>query len=671
MIPFESDNLKAYTLLLRIEIALRELLRISLESEFGPQWRKRLPGELLKQVKESQAEENRPQFNFVRLGPLYYLTFGELLTLLQQKTGRSVAERLGGDCILKQLENVFSPRNAVCHSRPVSSVGLKAIETLYAEMETALTADGMLRLVSKPDTGLAQDQAANGLILGLGQMLRALPDLPSALSIPEIFETATAQFWWADDKLAGFNRSRVEGAIALLIDEADCLGKNVPLLQMFRNIFQVVERCSLVLAGTEAVFPALSEVFSPIPRQFHRVDVKSFARWSDTMDLVRRPLPKDLYDAVLPELEVLQELHELCGGAPDEIRLYCHQMYRSVEDGSSARMNLSPQVFREVLREYRSNTPANVDAVLNAIERLPDKLLFESRWLSRRNLTLEENLRVSVLIRELKHDKSLSSGERAEVASEMTDGYRKLFEAGITEIDNCIRLAGAPLSAGFWKSFVEVERGKRWSWDDDSFAENLRQPIIRAIGKACNSVVHIETQLGDSALQALLALRAGKAVTDISESMGEMIFSALIARDENSTHAVDVTLQMDSPAGRQATQIRFFEKPESEMRQEHINAWLEAHQALLAGNEISVAVLAFTHWVLPTHEELHRLGRISEFPIPEVFGSNVMEQAVAKFAEGDIQGSGGRRAVPPRRQRDGKAVVAQCVAADSNTRRPV
>ncbi len=39
--------------------------------------------------------------------------------------------------------------------------------------------------------------------------------------------------------------------IALLIDEADCLGKNVPLLRTFRNIFQVVERCSLLLAGAQ------------------------------------------------------------------------------------------------------------------------------------------------------------------------------------------------------------------------------------------------------------------------------------------------------------------------------------------------------------------------------------------------------------------------------------
>ena len=87
------------------------------------------------------------------------------------------------------------------------------------------------------------------------------------------------------ESIAELQRHGMAG-IALLIDEANCLGQNVPLLQMFRNIFQTVERaCSLVLAGTDAVFPALSEVFSPIPRQFHRVDVKPFARWWDTRDL--------------------------------------------------------------------------------------------------------------------------------------------------------------------------------------------------------------------------------------------------------------------------------------------------------------------------------------------------------------------------------------------------
>jgi len=426
--------------------------------------------------------------------------------------------------------------------------------------------------------------------------------------------------------------------IVLLIDEADCLGKNVPLLQMFRNIFQVVEHCSLLLAGTEAVFPALSEVFSPIPRQFHRVEVKPFSRWSDTMELVLRLIPKDILEAVAPRRGVVIELHELCGGAPDEIQLYCHHMYRSVEDGTSVRMALSPLVFREVLREYRCNTPANVDAVLNAIERLPDKLLYQSKWLSRRNLTREENIRITVLRRELKLDRTISVDERSEIARELAEGYRKLFDAGITEIDNRIRLAGAPLTAGFWKSFVEVERSKRWIWNDDPFADNIGQSITYAIGRAYCAVGQLYNPQAWDAVIALQALREGKVPAEIDEGMADMVVSALFARDKKITHVADVTFQIDSPAGKQTSQCRFFEEHGQELRQEQFQEWIENHHALLAGNDISIVITDCNRWELPSPIELHRLGRISGYSIPKEFDPTEVAQAITLFENGDIQG---------------------------------
>lgn len=216
LVSFENDNLKAYKLLLRIEIVLRECLKDALKSENGLHWQKKLPGELLKKINDSQKEENRPQFNFVRLGPLYYLTFGELLTILRQKSGRYVAEKLGGDSFLQQLENILTPRNALCHSRPISSVGLKTVETLYAEMETALTSDGLKRFLEKPDTGLTQNKAAKDLIYTFSSALDDLSTFPASLPTPEVYQTAILQFWWADDTLAGFNRSSIENTISLI-----------------------------------------------------------------------------------------------------------------------------------------------------------------------------------------------------------------------------------------------------------------------------------------------------------------------------------------------------------------------------------------------------------------------------------------------------------------------
>jgi hypothetical protein len=145
--------------------------------------------------------------------------------------------------------------------------------------------------------------------------------------------------------------------------------------------------------------------------------------------------------------------------------------------------------------------------------------------------------------------------------------------------------------------------------------------------------------LGDSAVQGLLALRAGAAVTDISDSLSEMVFSALVAREAKATHAVDVAFQMDSRAGRQTIHVRFVEKPGIEMRQEQIAEWVGAHKELFAGNEISLAMRAFARWILPNPEELHRLGHISDFPIPDAFGPNAIEQSIAMFGTGDIQGA--------------------------------
>jgi hypothetical protein len=272
--------------------------------------------------------------------------------------------------------------------------------------------------------------------------------------------------------------------MVLLMDEGDCLGKNVSLLQMFRNIFQIVERCSLILAGTHAVLPVLSKVFSPIPRQFYRINVKPFSRWFDTRELVRNPLPLELREDVGLESDMIHDLHEICGGDPAEAQLYCHHMYSCVEEGLAPRMSLIPQVFRRVLGEYRSNSPANVGSVLNCIERLPDKLLFKSRWLSRRNLSISENIRIETLRKELKEDRRLSPEEQLKIQSDLQAGYTTLFQMGISELPDYVRLAGAPLTAGFWKSFVEVEKGKRWIWDDDSFEETLLYFIVAAIGRA-------------------------------------------------------------------------------------------------------------------------------------------------------------------------------------------
>ncbi len=216
MIPFEELNVEAYRLLLRIEIALRECLRLSLQQQYGPKWQMSLPGDLLKTIRQSQAEENRPQFDFMRLGPLYYLNFGELLPVLRQKLGRPTADRFGGDCFIKQLENVLSPRNAVSHARSVSISGLKAIEALYKQVETALTKDEFARLLSNPDVGMTPEECLEPLIAWLDSAKTAVLTLSSMVPKSTAYDRVVLQCWWDDLELAGFDCRPVEEAARLM-----------------------------------------------------------------------------------------------------------------------------------------------------------------------------------------------------------------------------------------------------------------------------------------------------------------------------------------------------------------------------------------------------------------------------------------------------------------------
>ena len=97
MVPFEDDNTEAFKLLTRVEIGIRELLRKSLQQTHGNSWRRQLPALMRSKIHAAQNEETqRSQFDFLRLGPLYYLTFGELLDILQQPHGKLAVECAGG-----------------------------------------------------------------------------------------------------------------------------------------------------------------------------------------------------------------------------------------------------------------------------------------------------------------------------------------------------------------------------------------------------------------------------------------------------------------------------------------------------------------------------------------------------------------------------------------------
>lgn len=252
MISFETENVKSYKLLLWIEVAVRECIRYCMESLHGQSWKRRIPGDLLKKIRESEKEENHPQFNYVRLGPLYYLTLGELIPILRQKVGAGAVDIFGGEWVITDIENILGLRNAICHARPVPSVGLAAIEALHQQIFTALSSHRLEHIVSNPDIGIFPEDTVRSLLPWIDGLKEKILALQSPIAIHHAYETALQQYWWGVPEFSGFDCSLLE-RLAGLIAEYNALPAGVGSAggrQRFcdeKQVIQIIEIAAIEL----------------------------------------------------------------------------------------------------------------------------------------------------------------------------------------------------------------------------------------------------------------------------------------------------------------------------------------------------------------------------------------------------------------------------------------
>ena len=153
--------------------------------------------------------------------------------------------------------------------------------------------------------------------------------------------------------------------IVLLLDECDLLAQNETLLQKIRNAFMEVEGYILAFSGTERMFPALSDVFSPIPRFFKRISVGNFD-FKETEECILKPLTEE--EKKILNRGSIGEIFWLTGGLPYEVNLIAHYMYRKYEETESPKIGLSVEVLDEVLKELERLREGEHHEVANRIQ---------------------------------------------------------------------------------------------------------------------------------------------------------------------------------------------------------------------------------------------------------------------------------------------------------------
>lgn len=172
----------------------------------------------------------------------------------------------------------------------------------------------------------------------------------------------------------------VKKPIVLLFDEGDVLVSNKVILEKLRNIFMNISGYMLVIAGTPNFFPIISEVFSPISRQFKKVNIGSFKNIRETEECIKKPLekigikPEDIFDTKTYYTDI-EEIHNLSGGRPYEIQLVCHMLFRRIQSKQAREMKLNLSVLEDVRRELESLQNIITRPILTKIRSVKKELL--------------------------------------------------------------------------------------------------------------------------------------------------------------------------------------------------------------------------------------------------------------------------------------------------------
>jgi hypothetical protein len=160
----------------------------------------------------------------------------------------------------------------------------------------------------------------------------------------------------------------------IFFDEGNVLTKNRILLEKLRNLFMNLPGYMLVLTGTPDLFPIIDDIFSPLVRQFKKINLSGFKTINETEECITNPLdkynipPEDLIDRRL-----IQEIHKLSGGRPYEIQLICHFLFRQVQQKQNKKLILNFRALEEIRRELIQSTDLQERTMVNNINSLDER----------------------------------------------------------------------------------------------------------------------------------------------------------------------------------------------------------------------------------------------------------------------------------------------------------
>ena len=167
--------------------------------------------------------------------------------------------------------------------------------------------------------------------------------------------------------------------VIILFDEGNILAKSRILLEKIRNIFMNIPGYMLVFTGTSDLFPVMNEIFSPIVRQFKKINVGEFSNYEECEDCIEKPLVNAGLNLrqisnLIPQ-ESKKEIIDLSGKRPYEIQLISHFLFKRVQSEITKYMSLDFNIIEDIIRELEISENISKRPILNEVRRLTKKQL--------------------------------------------------------------------------------------------------------------------------------------------------------------------------------------------------------------------------------------------------------------------------------------------------------
>ena len=217
MVPFEKLNSEAYVKILRIEIVIREVVREKYFQEFGRKWKKRIPGELLTKIRESEKNDDLiSETGYVALGSLYYLTYGEIISAIekQNKIRQALELELGAN-FLDLCGHIRAPRNAIAHNRSITRQGANDVNHLYEFLNSKLSPEKFEDYARNPTAGLFIEDAKIKIKEYLNDVLSSVKSF-KIIEQNNILDLAIEQHWWSTVADNDLNFEKLESCAELI-----------------------------------------------------------------------------------------------------------------------------------------------------------------------------------------------------------------------------------------------------------------------------------------------------------------------------------------------------------------------------------------------------------------------------------------------------------------------